>query len=60
MTKPVFVSEDHLKFLDDLRNSGETNMFGAAPFIIDRFGCTKDEARQILSYWMQSFGNPNR
>ena len=43
------------EFLDDLRDSGETNMFGARPYIIEEFGCTAQEARALLSEWMKTF-----
>ena len=53
--KPEFVTEEHLEYLDDLRESGATNMFGAAPYLMDEFGLDKREARAVLSYWMTSF-----
>jgi hypothetical protein len=49
------MNEEHKKFLDDLRESGETNMFGATPFLMEEFGLEKREARAILSEWMDSF-----
>lgn len=52
---PEFVSEEHLDYLDALRISGVTNMFGAAPYLSDEYGLGKAEARQILSFWMKSF-----
>ena len=53
--KPHFVTEEHLEYLDELRESGVTNMFGAAPYVEAVFGLTLREARQVLSYWMQTF-----
>ena len=49
------VVKDMYIFLDALRDSGVTNMFGAAPYLQDEFGLDKREARQVLSNWMQSF-----
>ena len=43
------------EYLDELRLSGETNMFGAAPYLQAEFGIDKREAREILQNWM-SFG----
>lgn len=43
-------------FLDILRASGVTNMFGAGSYIQDQFGIGKAEARQFLSEWMRTFG----
>ena len=47
---------EQLEFLDDLRESGITNLFGAAPFLRDEFpDLSIQEARQVLSYWMKNF-----
>ena len=54
-TKPDFVTDAHLEYLDELRESGVTNMFGAAPFVEAEFSVSIKEAREILSYWMQTF-----
>jgi hypothetical protein len=43
------------KFLNDLRDSGATNMFGASPYIVSEFGITKLQARETLSLWMENF-----
>lgn len=40
-------------YLEDLRQSGETNMFGAATYLQWEFGLEKAEARRVLNYWMQ-------
>lgn len=42
-------------FLNDLRESGETNMFGASPYLVDEFNIDKHEARKVLSKWMENF-----
>jgi hypothetical protein len=55
--KPSFVTDEHLEYLDELRESGATNMFGAAPFIEREFSVPIKEARQILSYWMETFSD---
>lgn len=47
--------EKYYVYLDDLRESGETNMFGARPYLIEAFGLTKKEASDILSDWMKTF-----
>lgn len=55
---PSYCTEEHLKYLDNLRETGETNMFGAAPWLYDTFDDldTMTQARQIVTYWMSSFG----
>ena len=54
--RPDGATEDVLDYLDDLRESGVTNMFGAGSFLQDEFGFDKHEARAVLSYWMKTFG----
>ena len=49
------VVKDMHVFLNDLRDSGVTNMFGAVPYLQKEFGLEKGEARQVLANWMQSF-----
>ena len=44
-------------FLDELRESGAINMFGAAPIIAETFGVTKKEAQQYLKNWMDTFAD---
>jgi len=47
-------------YLDALRQSGVTNMFGAAPYIAQNFGISRSDARKMLSEWMRTFGKPDR
>jgi len=54
MLKEGAIKDMHT-FLNDLRDSGVTNMFGAAPYLQKEFGLEKGEARQVLANWMQSF-----
>lgn len=50
------MTDEHKEFLDDLRESGETNMFGATPYLQREFPeLTREEARAILKEWMDSF-----
>ena len=50
------MSEQYTEFLDELRDSGVTNMFGAAPYLQEAFGLDKIEARMILIDWMENYG----
>jgi len=57
--KPDFVK--YLIYLDALRESGATNMFGAIPYLQDEFpDLSEKEARDILWYWMDTFGKRNK
>ena len=53
--RPKIVTNDHLNYLDTLRDSGECNMFGAGEWVEEAYGVTKREARTIVTYWMESF-----
>ena len=50
------LKSDVYDYLDLLRESGVTNMFGAAPYLMDEFGFDKKEAGERLSSWMKDFG----
>jgi hypothetical protein len=52
-TQPTQVAVDI--FLDTLRESGESNMFGAGRYIQERFGITKYDANRFLVKWMETF-----
>ena len=40
-------------YLNRLRESGETNMYGAAPYLEMEYDMTRREAKQVLMDWMQ-------
>ena len=44
-------------YLENLRRSGVTNMYGATPYLMEEFGLEKYEARKILADWMRNY-NP--
>ena len=52
MAKRVHVRQEFL-FLNRLRESGATNMFGAAPYLEDEFGLERRDARTVLTEWMR-------
>lgn len=47
--------EEYFEFLDGLRESGETNMYGARPYLIEAFGLSRREATEVLKEWMDTF-----
>ena len=55
MDRPIFVNDEHLEFLDVLRETGVTNMFGAAPYLVREFEIPEKEANKTLVYWMKTF-----
>lgn len=43
-------------YLNELRESGDTNMFGARPYVMAEFPyLSPNEAKEILSLWMSNF-----
>ena len=43
------------EFLDNLRESGAINMFGAGTYVQDAFGLDRREARDLVLEWMETF-----
>ena len=44
-------------YLENLRRSGITNMFGAAPYLQNDFGLSMEEAEKILLDWMKNYNS---
>jgi len=53
--KEVEEIEEVFEYLDGLRESGVTNMFGARPYVEEEFSFGKQKAGDLLSKWMKSF-----
>lgn len=47
--------KEYYNYLEQLRKSGSTNMFGASPYLESRFGLSRKEARDVLSDWMSNY-----
>ena len=47
--------EMYFNYLDQLRESGITNMFGASPYLQEAFDLDRYEAKDVLLEWMQTF-----
>ena len=54
MTKQI-TQEQVNRFLDDLRETGATNMYGATPYIQEIFNINKYDAQRFLLKWMETF-----
>jgi hypothetical protein len=48
------LKEDIANFLEELRESGDINMYGAGPVLMEAFDLNKREAREALIGWMKS------
>ena len=44
---------EEFTYLNRIRESGEVNMFGAAPYLEMEFDLDRREAKQVLVAWMQ-------
>jgi hypothetical protein len=49
------MTDEHYDYLIWLRDSGQTNMWGAAPYLAAHFGISRKEASAILVEWIESF-----
>jgi hypothetical protein len=58
--RPEEVTEEMLVYLDELRESGKTNMFGARPYVASEFGLKMEVAGRVLSYWMKTFSERHK
>ena len=59
--RPEYITDKHLDFLDALRESGKTNMFGAVSYLKKKFkGMSEARATETLSYWMKTFSERHR
>lgn len=60
INRPDNIEEEHLEFLDELRESGKTNMLGAGTYLQDVYCMTRNESYAVLNYWIKTFGDEHR
>ena len=59
--RPSIVTDSHLEFLDDLRESGVCNMCTESGSRVQfAFDVERSEAKEIVLYWMKTFGKTDR
>ena len=46
---------EYYVYLENLRQSGVTNMFGASPYLQSEFGLGRREAIKIVANWMDNY-----
>jgi TPR repeat protein len=51
--RPACVKQEHLDYLDELRESGEVNMFAARPYVRDRFNLNDEDSATALGWYMK-------
>lgn len=47
--------EEMFVYLDNIRETGKINMFGAGPYLQDAFDLSRYEAKDILLEWIDTF-----
>jgi hypothetical protein len=48
-------NQEYYLFLNQLRRSGQINMFGASPVLQEMFELNRHEAKKVLLEWMQQY-----
>jgi hypothetical protein len=56
--KPAERPNPYFTFLRRLRAGGRSNMYGAIPYLIAAFGCTRDDAFRIVCEWLDTQTDP--
>tara|TARA_Y100000114_G_scaffold87014_1_gene80457 strand:+ start:1274 stop:1483 length:210 start_codon:yes stop_codon:yes gene_type:complete len=46
---------EYYVYLEELRQSGVTNMFGSAPYLREEFGIGRRESIRIVANWMDNY-----
>tara|TARA_B100000900_G_C20235004_1_gene575486 strand:+ start:325 stop:525 length:201 start_codon:yes stop_codon:yes gene_type:complete len=46
---------EHYIFLEVLRQSGATNMFGATPYLVEHCDLDRKTAHKVLKSWMDNY-----
>jgi hypothetical protein len=52
--------QEYFDYLEELRRSGDTNMFGATPYLRAAFNLGQERAREVLTKWMRFHDDPKR
>ena len=42
-------------YLEWLRRSGQTNMYGTVPYLMEEFWLDEEEAKKVLIDWMEKY-----
>jgi hypothetical protein len=61
MTIDESKKEEYFDYLDELRESGATNMFGAGPYLTREFReLDTKSSHEVLSEWMETFSERHK
>ena len=56
MGRLSFITDEHLKYLDRLRESGDFGVCEASAKLVKRFEIDKKQSFEVLGYWMKTYG----
>jgi len=48
--------QEFFEYLETLRESGVTNMYGASTYLQEAFDLTRSQSRELLKEWMENYG----
>lgn len=54
------MDEVYFEYLDDLKERGVTDMFGAIPYLEEQFNISKHDANQALKRWMETLNERHK
>lgn len=57
---PKPTEQKYYDFLEDLRQSGSTNMLGSFRWLMQAYGMKRERAMAIVSDWMKAHSDPSR
>lgn len=52
--------ENYYHFLENLRQSGVCNMWGASIYLEDAYGLSREDAGTVLCNWIQNYEELNK
>jgi transposase InsO family protein len=47
--------DEMMEYLDMVRETDATNMYGAGPWLSNAYGLSKQDARAVLQHWMDTY-----
>tara|TARA_R110000824_G_scaffold259469_1_gene448196 strand:- start:711 stop:917 length:207 start_codon:yes stop_codon:yes gene_type:complete len=55
MRKTTSLEREAMEYLNDLKDSGVTNMYGATPYLMEEMDLGRSDAGKIMRLWMRNF-----
>ena len=48
-------NSEYFHILDEIRESGKMNMFGAPSWLVENYDLTMDQAKEVFTAWTETF-----